>query len=47
VPEGSITAWSDLRGEHAEPLSLFEIQYLPRQEINKKLEKIVRYCNSG
>jgi hypothetical protein len=47
VPGDSIAAWSDLRGEHAEPLFLLEREYLPHREIKQRLEKIVRSRKPG
>jgi hypothetical protein len=36
VPLSSITAWSDMRGEDADPLFLYDRQYLSERQIREK-----------
>ena len=36
VPLSSIVAWSDMRGEDADPLLLYDRQYLSERQIREK-----------
>ncbi|WP_262030616.1 hypothetical protein [Microvirga sp. Mcv34] len=44
VPFASISAWSDMRGEKAEPLFLYGREYLTRQKISEKERSRVGVC---
>ena len=39
VPLSSIAAWSDMRGEDADPLFLYDGQYLSERQIREKKER--------
>jgi hypothetical protein len=36
IPLASIAAWSDMRGEDADPLFLYDRQYLSERQIREK-----------